>query len=129
MVAAATPSGEHINFAKSAFRTLTGDWVKLLVVGMHPGVDGPWHWLSRGVVAVYLAVVAVYLANEPDRAHLPPRSTLTRSGRNWRLDVHVSPIDVQVPAADQTAAIADSVNAAIQLRQWCLATLAEEPLG
>lgn len=85
--------------------------MKLLVAGFPAGVDGPWHWLSRGVVSVYLSI-------EPDPASLPVGSSLIKSGQGWRLDLPVSPVRVDSPAADQVRAITEAVTAAVRLRHW-----------
>lgn len=88
VVAQVTPPGEGIRFSRTAFRSLTSDWVKLLLAGFPPHADGPWHWLSRGVVCVYLS-------REPDRADLPSDAVFQRSGKSWRLDLPVSKVAVE----------------------------------
>lgn len=85
VVAMVTPPGEAVWFSKKAFRSLTSDWVKLLLAGFPPSADGPWHWLSRGIVCVYLS-------EEPDVAMLPQGAALVRSGKSWRVDLAVDPV-------------------------------------
>lgn len=116
VVAAVTPPGELVKFAKTSFRQLTSDWVKLLLVGFPSGADGPWHWLSRGLVSVYLTT-------EPNAGTLPQGGVVVKSGKGWRLDIAVSPVRVDIPASEQVHAIAESVTAAVVLRHWCGAHL------
>lgn len=111
VVASVTPKGESIEFSKTAFRTLTTDWVKVGVVGMAPGADGPWHWFSRGLVSLYVG-------DKPGPGRLPPAADVRASGKSWRVDLHVAPLNVARSAAEQVEAIEAAVGAAIRLSRW-----------
>lgn len=105
-------ANEAVTFAKTAFRTANTDWVKLGLVGVPDGFDGPWHWLSRGVVAMYLTA-------EPSSDL--PGGTVTRSGKGWRADLPVPAVNLDRPVEDQGQAIGDVVGAAQRLRDWSAA--------
>jgi hypothetical protein len=113
VVAKVTPPGEAIRFSPSAFRSLTSDWVKLLLAGFPPNADGPWHWLPRGVVCVYVR-------QGPAVADLPPGATVTKAGKSWRIDLTVDVVSVQHPATDQEGPIRQAVEAGAALRRWCV---------
>jgi hypothetical protein len=107
----ASPVGVTFQLAPRIFRTPTADWVKLGVAGRPSDVDGPWHWLSRGVVSVY-----VY--SEHRTKALPVGATLKPNKASWRIDLPVPAMTLNAPVAAQTETLRAVTHAAVQLREW-----------